>query len=183
MIRNVFDRPMFNPNIRRNVPGGIMASSPELIKVGTANANPLLSSQSNKIQIPMYQNKEIPLSELLTSPTTIPNKIDPNQKLNTGDIEGTGTQENIQQQKEKSNLEKLKEVALRNKIAEGSTTADDLDPVTGAKSQLQKTVEKAEEDYYASDDFPNVSLSNEGSGKASSSSAPSSSDASLLSGF
>ncbi len=183
MIRNVFDRPMFNPNIRRNVPGGIMASSPELIKVGTANANPLLSSQSNKIQIPMYQNKEIPLGELLTSPTTIPNKIDPNQKLNTGDIEGTGTQENIQQQKEKSNLEKLKEVALRNKIAEGATTADDLDPVTGAKSQLQKTVEKAEEDYYASDDFPNVSLSNEGSGKASSSSASSSSDASLLSGF
>ena len=76
MIRNVFDRPMFqNPNIRRSVPGGIMASSPELIRVGTANANPLVSSQSNKIQIPMYQNKEIPLSELLTSPLTIPNKI------------------------------------------------------------------------------------------------------------
>ena len=181
MIRNVFDRPMFNPNIRRNVPGGIMASSPELIRVGTANANPLLSSQSNKIQIPMYQNKEIPLSELLTSPLTIPNKIDPNQKLNTGDIEGTGTQENIQQQKEKSNLEKLKEVALRNKIAEGATKADDFDPKIGAESQ--KTVEKAEKDYYADDDFPNVSLSNEGSGKASSSSASSKSDASLLSGF
>jgi hypothetical protein len=182
MIRNVFDRPMFqNPNIRRSVPGGIMASSPELIRVGTANANPLVSSQSNKIQIPMYQNKEIPLSELLTSPLTIPNKIDPNQKLNTGDIEGTGTQENIQQQKEKSNLEKLKEVALRNKIAEGATKADDFDPKIGAESQ--KTVEKAEKDYYADDDFPNVSLSNEGSGKASSSSASSKSDASLLSGF
>jgi len=180
MIRNVFDRPMFqNPNIRR--PGGIMASSPELIRVGTANANPLVSSQSNKIQIPMYQNKEIPLSELLTSPLTIPNKIDPNQKLNTGDIEGTGTQENIQQQKEKSNLEKLKEVALRNKIAEGATKADDFDPKIGAESQ--KTVEKAEKDYYADDDFPNVSLSNEGSGKASSSSASSKSDAGLLSGF
>ena len=74
MIRNVFDRPMFNPNIRRSVPGGIMASSPELIRVGTANANPLVSSQSNKIQIPMYQNKEIPLSELLTSPLTTTNQ-------------------------------------------------------------------------------------------------------------
>jgi len=42
MIRSVFDRPMFqNPNIRRSDPAGIMASSPELIRVSTANASPL----------------------------------------------------------------------------------------------------------------------------------------------
>ena len=42
MIRSVFDRPMFrNPNIRRSDPSGIMASSPELIRVGTAQASQL----------------------------------------------------------------------------------------------------------------------------------------------
>jgi len=42
MIRTVFDRPMFqNPNIRRSMPSGIMASSPELIRVGTAQASQL----------------------------------------------------------------------------------------------------------------------------------------------
>ena len=42
MIRSVFDRPMFrNPNIVRSNPAGIMASSPELIKVSAANASPL----------------------------------------------------------------------------------------------------------------------------------------------
>ena len=56
MIRNVFDRPMFNPNIRRNVPSGIMASSPELIRVSTANASPLNKS----FQIPSLKMNTTP---------------------------------------------------------------------------------------------------------------------------
>ena len=57
MIRNVFDRPMFqNPNIRRSIPGGIMASSPELIRVSTANASPLNKS----FQIPALNMNTTP---------------------------------------------------------------------------------------------------------------------------
>ena len=48
MIRNVFDRPMFrNPNIRRSTPSGIMASSPELIRVGTAEASQIKPNVAN----------------------------------------------------------------------------------------------------------------------------------------
>ena len=67
MIRTVFDRPMFrNPNIQRSIPSGIMASSPELIRVGTARAsqiNPTVANEfkvgelkSGITQIPFYGN-------------------------------------------------------------------------------------------------------------------------------
>ena len=69
MIRSVFDRPMFqNPNIRRNVPGGIMASSPELIRVGTAEASQIKPNVADEFkvgelksgitQIPFYGNRK-----------------------------------------------------------------------------------------------------------------------------
>ncbi len=69
MIRNVFDRPMFrNPNIRRSTPSGIMASSPELIRVGTAEASQIKPNvadefkigelKSNITQIPFYGQRK-----------------------------------------------------------------------------------------------------------------------------
>tara|TARA_R100001460_G_scaffold23516_4_gene47380 strand:- start:6155 stop:7858 length:1704 start_codon:yes stop_codon:yes gene_type:complete len=45
-----------NPNIRRSEPGGIMASSPELIRVSTANASPL----NKTFNIPPLDMKNIP---------------------------------------------------------------------------------------------------------------------------
>jgi hypothetical protein len=52
MIRSVFDRPMFrNPNIRRSDPSGIMASSPELIRVGTAEASQINPTVANEFKV------------------------------------------------------------------------------------------------------------------------------------
>ena len=173
MIRNVFDRPMFqNPNIRR--PGGIMASSGELIRASAANANPLVTGSGSKgIQIPLYKDKAPSIAELITNPRTFGNVVDKDQIPNTGDIEGIGSATTLNPNvggggsdiMNKTNLQKLQEAALKNKIKEAGTKADDFDPKTGSEAQ-KKVIEAAEEDYYASDDFPNVSLSNEGSGKA-----------------
>ena len=168
MIRNVFDRPMFRvPGMGGNQPSGIMASSPNLIRVGTANANPLLTgSGSNTFQIPMYKDQTPPLSELLGNPTTFKNVIDPNQKINSGDIEGTAVAEDIKKQQEKSNLQKLKEIALRSKIAKGDTIADSFDPKVGAEAQT-KVLDDAEDDYFGGDvPLSEAPLTNEGSGKA-----------------
>ena len=78
MIRTVFDRPMFrNPNIRRSDPSGIMASSPELIRVGTAEAsqiNPTVANEfkvgelkSGITQIPFYGQRKPTSGRSVTS--------------------------------------------------------------------------------------------------------------------
>ena len=65
MIRTVFDRPMFqNPNIRRSMPSGIMASSPELIRVGTAQASQLTPT--------VAEAPEFKVGELKSGITQIP---------------------------------------------------------------------------------------------------------------
>ena len=65
MIRNVFDRPMFqNPNIRRSTPSGIMASSPELIRVGTA--------QASQVNPTVAEAPEFKIGELKSGITRIP---------------------------------------------------------------------------------------------------------------
>ena len=47
MIRTVFNRPMFrNPNIRRSVPSGIMASSPQLIRASLNQPRPKTLDQT-----------------------------------------------------------------------------------------------------------------------------------------
>ena len=170
MIRNVFDRPMFRvPGMGGNQPSGIMASSPNLIRVGTANANPLLTgSGSNAFQIPVYKDQTPPLSELLGNPTTFKNVIDPNQKINSGDIEGTAVAEDIKNQKKNLIYKKLKEIALRSKIAKGEKTVDSLDPKVGEKSQVTtSSIDDADEDYFGGDvPLSGAPLTNEGSGKA-----------------
>ena len=65
MIRTVFDRPMFrNPNIRRSIPSGIMASSPELIRVGTA--------QASQVNPTVAEAPEFKIGELKSGITRIP---------------------------------------------------------------------------------------------------------------
>ena len=65
MIRTVFDRPMFrNPNIQRSIPSGIMASSPELIRVGTA--------QASQINPTVAEAPEFKVGELKSGITQIP---------------------------------------------------------------------------------------------------------------
>jgi hypothetical protein len=171
MIGSIFDRPMFrNPNIRRSTPGGIMASSPELIRVGSAQANPLLSgSANNTFQIPMYKDKAPGLSELLFNPRTFPNVIDSTQKINTGDIEGTRVAEDIKKEREKSNLEKLKEAARRSKIEKGTKVVDTFDPDAAieGKTKVGAGMDDAEADYFGGDvPLSEAPISKEGSGKA-----------------
>ena len=78
MIRTVFDRPMFrNPNIRRSIPSGIMASSPELIRVGTAEASQLSPT--------VAEAPEFKVGELKSGITQIPfyGNLKPRSKANT----------------------------------------------------------------------------------------------------
>jgi len=76
MITTVFDRPMFrNPNIRRSIPSGIMASSPELIRVGTAQASQINPTVANEFKV----------GELKSGITQIPfyGNLKPRSKANT----------------------------------------------------------------------------------------------------
>ena len=78
MIRTVFDRPMFrNPNIQRSIPSGIMASSPELIRVGTA--------QASQITPTIAEAPEFRVGELKSGITQIPfyGNLKPRSKANT----------------------------------------------------------------------------------------------------
>ena len=164
---SVFNRPMFRVPGMNNQASGIMASSPNLIRASVANANPLLTgSARNTFQIPMYKDQKPPVGELIFNPTTFPNVIDESQKINTGDIEGTAVEEDKKKQQEKSNLQKLKEIALRSKIAKGDTIADSFDPKVGAEAQT-KVLDDAEDDYFGGDvPLSEAPLTNEGSGKA-----------------
>ena len=89
MIRTVFDRPMFrNPNIQRSIPSGIMASSPELIRVGTARASQITPTvaeapefkvgelKSGITQIPFYGQRK-PESSI----TTLQKDFSPNEDI------------------------------------------------------------------------------------------------------
>ena len=164
---SVFNRPMFRVPGMNNQASGIMASSPNLIRASVANANPLLTgSARNTFQIPMYKDQKPPVGELIFNPTTFPNVIDESQKINTGDIEGTAVEEDKKKQQEKSNLQKLKEIALRSKIAKGDTIADSFDPKVGAEAQT-KVLDDAEDDYFGGDvPVSEAPFTNEGSGKA-----------------
>ena len=78
MIRTVFDRPMFrNPNIKRSIPSGIMASSPELIRVGTARASQITPT--------VAEAPEFKVGELKSGITQIPfyGNLKPRSKANT----------------------------------------------------------------------------------------------------
>ena len=161
---------MFRVPGMNNQVSGIMRSSPNLIRVGSAQANPLLSgSANNTFQIPMYKDKAPSVSELIFNPRTFPNVIDSSQKINTGDIEGTRVAEDIKKQREKSNLEKLKEAARRSKIQEGTKVVDtfDEDEALKGKTQVGAGMDDADADYFGGDvPVSEAPFSNEGTGKA-----------------
>jgi len=134
---SVFNRPMFRiPGVTNNQPGGIMASGPRIMKaslIGDANANPVMTgaNQPSVIQdMPIFTN-------------TIPTSLQPQigNILGSGEnFEGT-TKAGVEGQVDpKTNLQKLKEAALKTKkIEEGSKVVDDLSPGTGKISQKTTT--------------------------------------------
>lgn len=130
MIRSVFDRPMFqNPNIRRSEPGGIMASSPELIRVSTANASPL----NKTFTIPPLNMTGVP-GVASTAKNQKGEFIFPRVKeMSTEDVDPRA---------EKTKLEQLKEIAATEKKLttdtskeKASKTVDDL------KTNINKTTQ------------------------------------------
>lgn len=163
---SVLNRAMFRvPGMGGNQPSGIMASSPNLIRVGTASASPLNKS----FNIPMYKDKAPGTAELITSPFTFPNVIDKNQKINTGDIEGTGTEVQRKKEAEKTNLEKLKEAARKQKIQDAPKVVDDfsLKAAEEGKIKIGSGIDDAEAEYFGGDvPLSEAPLSNEGSAKA-----------------
>ena len=198
---SILNRPMFRvPGMNNNQPSGIMASSPNLIRVGTASANPLLTgSASNTFQIPMYKDQKPSVSELIGSPFTFPNVIDENQARNTGDIEGLG-KASILNPKEggggsdimtKTNLDKLKEAALKSKQKQSDRTVDAFDPKVGEESQKvvgsNTSLDDADADYFGGDvPVSEAPFSNEGTAKADlkpNPNTPTTSEPNILSGF
>ncbi len=167
---SVFNRPMFRVPGMNNQASGIMASSPNLIRASVANANPLLTgSATNTFQIPMYKDVKPSVAELIGNPTTFPNVIDSTQKINTGDIEGIGTEEQRKKQLEKSNLEKLKEAARKQKIKDAPKVVDSFDPEEAlkGKTQVGAGMDDADADYFGGDvPVTEAPFTNEGSGKA-----------------
>ena len=134
---SVFNRPMFRiPGVTNNQPSGIMSSGPNIMRaslISGANANPVVTgaNQPSVIQdMPIFTN-------------TIPTSLQPG----VGNILGKGkqfegtTKSGIEGEGDpKSNLEKLKQAALKTKkVEEGSKVVDDLSPGTGKISQKTTT--------------------------------------------
>ncbi len=175
---SVLNRPMFRIPGMNNQASGIMASSPNLIRVSTAQANPLLSgSANNTFQIPMYKDVKPGVVESILSPTTFPNVIDETQSRNTGDIEGLGKASILNPREggggsdimTKTNLEKLKEAALKSKRTQAEKTVDafDADEALKGKTQVGAGMDDADADYFGGDvPVTEAPFTNEGSGKA-----------------
>ena len=135
MIRSVFDRPMFqNPNIKRSspMPSGILASSGELIKASTANANPIVT---NTFQIPMLD-----MSGKTMGVARGDKKADGTFRFPQV---GVMASEDVDPAAEATKLEQLKDIAATEKKLttdtakeKASKTVDDL------KSKINNTTQK-----------------------------------------
>ena len=172
---SVFNRPMFRVPGMNNQASGIMASSPNLIRVSTAQANPLVGN------IPPNRGSSINIPPISTVNTT--------GFRNPEDQKGPETKSLIQASQQRpigelSNLEKLRKAALREK---GKKTVDDLDPKIGEKSQTTSNIDDADADYFGGDvPLSEAPLTNEGSGKADlkpNPNAGTTSEPNILSGF
>jgi len=153
---SVFNRPMFRIPGMNNQASGIMASSPNLIRVSTAQANPLVGN------IPPNRGSSINIPPI--------NTVNTFGFRNPEDQKGPETKSLIQASQQKplselSNLEKLRKAALKEK---GKKTVDDLDPKIGEKSQTTTSnIDDADADYFGGDvPLSEAPLTNEGSGKA-----------------
>ena len=140
---SVFNRPMFRiPDMNNNQPSGIMSSGPNIMRaslISGANANPVMTGATNYVpNAPAAVKSDIPIFT-----NTIPTSLQPG----VGNILGTGkkfegtTKAGVEGEGDpKSNLEKLKQAALKTKkVEEGSKVVDDLNPVTGKTSQKTTT--------------------------------------------
>ena len=140
---SVFNRPMFRiPGMNNNQPSGIMSSGPNIMRaslISGANANPVMTGATNYVaNAPAAVKTDIPIFT-----NTIPTSLQPG----VGNILGTGkkfegtTKAGVEGEGDpKSNLEKLKQAALKTKkVEEGSKVVDDLNPVTGKTSQKTTT--------------------------------------------
>ena len=182
---SILNRPMFRvPGMGGNQPSGIMASSPNLIRVGTAQASPLNFPST------------VP-SELYKKPKNLPpNFVMPagiySGQIPSGRIDSKGGVENIDLQdqktledkKKESLLEKFKREAQINKnIQIGKRLVDDPNPVVGLLSQkpdpniaadmIAEQEERGEFNTKPVDDFDadlatstGAAISDEGTGKA-----------------
>ena len=138
---SVFNRPMFRiPGMGNNQPSGIMSSGPNIMRaslISGANANPVVTGAPPAViqDMPIFTN---------TIPTSRQSQI--------GNIFGSDekfegiTKAGIEGQVDpKTNLQKLKEAALKTKkIKEASKVVDDLSPGTGKISQ-KTTTEKVDD--------------------------------------
>ena len=181
---SILNRPMFRvPGMGGNQPSGIMASSPNLIRVGTAQASPLNVGQLYKKPPPnVTPNFVMPVG--IYSGQVPKTPAMGNKKLGVENID-LQDEKTLEDKKKESLLEKFKREAEKNKnIQMGKRLVDDPNPVVGLLSQkpdpniaADMIAEQEERGEFAPekpvDDFDadlatstGAAISDEGTGKA-----------------
>ena len=181
---SILNRPMFRvPGMGGNQPSGIMASSPNLIRVGTAQASPLNVGQLYKKPPPnVTPNFVMPVG--IYSGQVPKTPAMGNKKLGVENID-LQDEKTLEDKKKESLLEKFKREAEKNKnIQMGKKLVDDPNPVVGLLSQkpdpniaADMIAEQEERGEFAPekpvDDFDadlatstGAAISDEGTGKA-----------------
>ena len=180
---SVLNRPMFRIPGMNNQASGIMASSPNLIRVGTAQASPLNVGQLYKKPPPnVTPNFVMPVG--IYSGQVPKTPAMGNKKLGVENID-LQDEKTLEEKKKESLLEKFKREAEKNKnIQMGKKLVDDPNPVVGLLSQkpdpniaADMIAEQEERGEFAPekpvDDFDadlatstGAAISDEGTGKA-----------------
>ena len=180
---SVLNRPMFRIPGMNNQASGIMASSPNLIRVGTAQASPLNVGQLYKKPPPnVTPNFVMPVG--IYSGQVPKTPAMGNKKLGVENID-LQDEKTLEDKKKESLLEKFKREAEKNKnIQMGKKLVDDPNPVVGLLSQkpdpniaADMIAEQEERGEFAPekpvDDFDadlatstGAAISDEGTGKA-----------------
>ena len=179
---SVLNRPMFRIPGMNNQASGIMASSPNLIRVGTAQASPLNVGQLYKKPPPnVTPNFVMPVG--IYSGQVPKTPAMGNKKLGVENID-LQDEKTLEDKKKESLLEKFKREAEKNKnIQMGKRLVDDPNPVVGLLSQkpdpniaadmIAEQEERGEFNTKPVDDFDadlatstGAAISDEGTGKA-----------------
>ena len=179
---SVLNRPMFRIPGMNNQASGIMASSPNLIRVGTAQASPLNVGQLYKKPPPnVTPNFVMPVG--IYSGQVPKTPAMGNKKLGVENID-LQDEKTLEDKKKESLLEKFKREAEKNKnIQMGKKLVDDPNPVVGLLSQkpdpniaadmIAEQEERGEFNTKPVDDFDadlatstGAAISDEGTGKA-----------------
>ena len=143
---SILNRPMFRvPGMGGNQPSGIMASSPNLIRVGTAQASPLNVGQLYKKPPPnVTPNFVMPAGIYSGQVPTTPALGQKDKGVENINLQGEKT---LEEKKKESLLEKFKREAEKNKnIRIGKQLVDNPNPVVGMLSHcLLYTSDAADE--------------------------------------